>query len=237
MSTLDELFASKQPIAHLYKDKNKTRYANKILVLTDSGYKEVQSFPGLKIQFNGGGNLIKIHESVRITGSLNISLGSDNLVIFNKGCAFKRLNVVFEKANKSSCIFGHNVEATDLKIYAGREDGLETIIGNNTIIARGTTIRMSDGHSILYEGKIINKPVFGVHIGNHVWIAQDVLCLKDSTIPSGCVVGAKACINKSNYLQNSLIVGIPAKVIKQNVEWNWKSYRDLTRHNSSCARK
>ena len=52
-----------------------------------------------------------------------------------------------------------------------------------------------------------------VSIGNDVWISAGCKILRSSKIDDGCIVGAMTLI-KGTFPSNSVIVGIPGKVIK-----------------------
>lgn len=86
-------------------------------------------------------------------------------------------------------------------------------------------IRNSDGHTIyeLESNKIINATNFGIHIGNHVWVGYDVIIIKDACIPYNCVIGAGALVGKGEFVDNSIIVGVPGKTIKTGVNWDSRS--------------
>ena len=61
----------------------------------------------------------------------------------------------------------------------------------------------------------MSKPV---HIGNHVWIGRSAIILKGVTIGAGAIVGAGSVVTR-DVPARSLVAGNPAKVIKENVEW------------------
>lgn len=57
-------------------------------------------------------------------------------------------------------------------------------------------------------------------IGNDVYIGPGAVIFGDIEIADGCYIGANAVVNKSILEPNSVIVGIPTKVIKQDpVHW------------------
>lgn len=87
-------------------------------------------------------------------------------------------------------------------------------IGSDCIIAWDVFISDSDWHAI--KGSVSTSPVL---IGNNVWISHGASILKGSKIPSGCIVGAKSLVSKGFDVENSLIAGMPAKIIKYEVEW------------------
>ena len=87
-------------------------------------------------------------------------------------------------------------------------------IGDNVVIARNVTIRDSDGHSL--NGNNMKSPII---IGNKVWIGTNSTILKGVTVEDGAVVAAGSLVNK-NVPAKCLVGGVPAKILKENVEWN-----------------
>ena len=90
--------------------------------------------------------------------------------------------------------------------------------GDNCILGWNVHIRDCDGHSLFQNGERIN-PNKDVQIGDHVWIGQDVKILKGSAIPENSVVAMNSCVTKSFTEPKTIIGGYPAKVIKQNIDW------------------
>ena len=91
----------------------------------------------------------------------------------------------------------------------------EISIGNDVAISENVTIWDSDAHHIIGKESQMTKPVF---IGNHVWIGMNVTILKGVNIGDGAIIAAGSVVNKS-IPSSCLAGGIPAKVLKENVEW------------------
>ena len=93
----------------------------------------------------------------------------------------------------------------------------EITIGDYCAISDNVQILDSDFHPITYNGKTstISKPV---HIGNHVWIGRSAIILKGVIIGDGAIVGAGSVVTR-DVPARCLVAGNPARVIKENVEW------------------
>lgn len=95
-------------------------------------------------------------------------------------------------------------------------DCFESIrIGHYVVISKGVTIRDSDNHQ--FDN---NTPISApITIGDHVWIGINVTILKGVNIGDGAVVAAGAVV-VSDVAPNTLVGGVPAKLIRENVTWN-----------------
>lgn len=80
-------------------------------------------------------------------------------------------------------------------------------------------VRTSDSHPIydMATGNRIN-PAKDIYIGDHVWIAPDTKIMKGAVIGNGSIIGSNSMVSKE-IPANSLAVGMPAKVVKQDIKW------------------
>jgi acetyltransferase-like isoleucine patch superfamily enzyme len=89
-------------------------------------------------------------------------------------------------------------------------------IGEDVAISENCTIWDSDAHTIQYNTIQYNKPI---KIENHVWIGTNCIILKGVTIGEGAVIAAGSVVNK-DIPPRVLAGGVPAKVLKENVDWS-----------------
>ena len=90
----------------------------------------------------------------------------------------------------------------------------------NSLFANNITIRPSDVHKIIdmKTSLKINKPR-KICIGEHVWIGENCTLLKGCSIPNCSVLGSCSVLTKSFDISNTLYVGVPAKLVKENIRW------------------
>lgn len=88
-------------------------------------------------------------------------------------------------------------------------------IGKDFICAWNVFISDSDWHTI--EGQPKQADVF---IGNHVWIANSCSILKGSIINDNSIVASHSKINNREYPPNVILAGLPAKVVKNDINWS-----------------
>lgn len=86
-------------------------------------------------------------------------------------------------------------------------------IGTDFACANGVVIRDNNAHSI--NGKRDSEPII---IGNHCWIGTNAIILPGTKLGNNCVVAAGSVVNKE-FPDNCLIGGVPARIIKTNIEW------------------
>jgi len=138
-------------------------------------------------------------------------------------CRIEMFNVV--DTMKYKLEIGKNCKLGDhVHIAAGEH----VIIGDNCLMASKiyiSDINHGDYTSTTHASspeippdtrKLSTKPVT---IGDNVWLGDNVCILPGADIGNGCVIGANAIVN-SRIPDNTIAVGVPAKVIKQ---YNFKN--------------
>lgn len=99
-------------------------------------------------------------------------------------------------------------------------------LGNNVHITDGVHFITHDGGTLLYREKVrdleITKPIT---VGNDVYIGTNAILLPGVTIGNNVVIGAGAVVSK-DIPDNSVAVGVPARVIKTADEYLEKLKRE-----------
>lgn len=91
----------------------------------------------------------------------------------------------------------------------------EITIGDDVKISEDVLIRDSDNHMIIRSGYMKTAPI---NIGNHVWIGARAIILKGVTIGDGAVIAAGSVVTE-DVPSNSLVGGVPAKIINNKIKW------------------
>lgn len=96
--------------------------------------------------------------------------------------------------------------------------GERITIGKYVMGGRNVTIRDTNGgHWMNLPGYKNTKPVV---IGDHVWLCEGCTIMPGVKIGAGAVIGAKAVVF-NDVPANTLVVGNPAKVVCDHVEWKY----------------
>ena len=102
--------------------------------------------------------------------------------------------------------------------FLGCAGGLE--IGDDTIIGNFVSFH-SENHNFDRDDLPIRLQGVnhkGIKIGSSCWIGAKVTVLDGTILGDGCVVAAGAVLNGKEYPANSIIGGVPAKIIKSRFE-------------------
>lgn len=144
--------------------------------------------------------------------------GINNSLVIEDGCNFSGLKVGLRMGGVKCCLSTINASA-NRRVYIGVSDGCNVVMGRGCLLSDNIHIHTTDYHPVYdCNGERINPPS-DIIIGNNVWICKDVMINKGTYIPDGCIVGARALVNKKFDTPNAIIAGIPAKVIKHDVRW------------------
>lgn len=164
----------------------------------------------------GSGNTVEIGEKTRIRYCDIYVTGSGNKLVFKDGANLKGVCIELD-GNDCTLIIGKDCVIGENCFISCRERGTQLTIGDNCMFSRNVKVMTSDGHDILKQGQRIN-PAKSIHIGNNVWLADNVTVLKGASIGNNSVVGINSTLTKS-IKHNVIAVGNPARVIQEETNW------------------
>lgn len=169
----------------------------------------------------GTDNVITLGANVKLNDVTISIFGSHNRIVIKDNNNFDSLRIAIEDDGNKIEIGKHNFIGKGSLLAA--LEGTKIHIGDNCMIASPCEIRTSDSHSLLdADGNRVNYAK-DIILGGHVWVGMGVLILKGAILPKNCVVAAKSVVgNMKNVKEGSLLAGIPARVIRENIKWNCK---------------
>jgi acetyltransferase-like isoleucine patch superfamily enzyme len=120
---------------------------------------------------------------------------------------------------------GDGVRATARLVINCRNQG-SVALDEDILIGSDVLLMTDDCHTIIStdDGRRVNPYGGVIQIRKHVWIADEVRIMGDSSIQGDCVVGAGAFVRRIFDQAGVVLAGVPAKVIRENVTWD---HRDL----------
>lgn len=171
-----------------------------------------------KIRIDGKNNKILVEGSIKISKIKIVIKGSNNTLHIKSGA---KINSSFLEIVGDNCsiIIGKNSIIGNGCYLSAKEKDITLSIGDECMLSRNAKLMTSDGHPILKDGKIINSAK-NITLNTKVWVADDVVILKGVEIGSNSIVGIGSVLTKS-IPTNSIAAGNPAKVIKENISWDY----------------
>jgi acetyltransferase-like isoleucine patch superfamily enzyme len=163
--------------------------------------------------------LIKAGSSLILENNVQINALSINGIVLGNHVTIANSSTLICTgviANKGVGIKIGNNSAIGAQSFLGGQGGIE--IGDDVIMGPQVKI-FSENHNYNDPLKVIRKQGEtrkGVKIGNNCWIGAGVVILDGVTLRNGCVVAAGAIVT-SSFPENSILAGIPAKIIKLRI--------------------
>lgn len=218
-----------------FKDRLKTlkessSIINSLIGVVYSLYMRIKYFKGLKVKNEGRA---KLKKDVRgnnnyleigrhsIIKDIRIHIrGNNNRIVFGENCRIEKGCSFWAEGSGIEIRIGNNTSIQYNSHFCAQEDKISIVLGDDCMLSNNIIIRTSDSHSVLNSitKERINPPG-NVIIGNHVWIAAQVIVLKGVQLGDNSIVGTRSIVTKS-VPSNCLAVGMPAKTIKENVTWD-----------------
>lgn len=116
---------------------------------------------------------------------------------------------------------GRNCKATK-NLYILVDHGSRLTVGEDCVFAQDTTILSGDSHPVFQiEHPKRYEAGSRVEISNHVWLGKSSIVLSNAVVGEGCIVAPNSVVGKK-YPNNCLLMGYPAKIIRQNIAYDLK---------------
>lgn len=173
-----------------------------------------------RIIVNGKGSMVRIGSKCRFRNLTIEVLGNNNVIeIADSVMVYERYYISI-KGDNCHCVIGDKTTIGSASLFM-EESGTNITIGEDCMLGRDVCLSTTDFHSVLDNatGKRINYPE-SVSVGNHVWLGYGVTLGKGTSVADNSVVGEHAMVTKKFIQPNICLVGIPAKIIRENINWN-----------------
>lgn len=142
--------------------------------------------------------------------------GSGNVLSIGPGC---RLTLRVFLADGARLSIGAKVTTTGQLTIIAHEGALVTI-DDNCLFSQNIVMRPSDVHKIFdaATGVRLNEPA-PIRIGAGVWVGEQVMFLKGSSVAAGSVVGARSVVTGVFDEPGVVIAGHPARIRRRGIRW------------------
>jgi hypothetical protein len=193
------------------------------IVLTDPN----RRLGEIRVQ-TGGKNNVMFFDNANWGGDCYATirmLGSECVTLFNDiGSGYVGIPDLLMRSSNQLLFWGIGATAVSISMEIEGE-GRSIVIGDDALISNEVWIRNYDMHSMhdLRTGVQISRQPLDTVIERHVWLGQDALLLGCERIGMGTIVGARAML-KGHVPPRVVVVGTPARVIREGVSWGRHPY-------------
>lgn len=194
---------------------------------------------GNKFHIKGKGNKLDLSRSLLLRSRISISGNNNAIVVGDKSILYRSTITICGNNNRIeigegvSCKFGDfSFEDDNGSIFIGSNttvsghthlaciEGRSIRIGEDCLFSSDIIFRVGDSHSILdMDGKRIN-PSQDISVGDHVWIGNRTTLTKGAAVSNDSIIGTGAIVTKTFGQPNVIIAGVPANIIKENINWD-----------------
>ena len=185
-----------------------------------------------RIQFAGTNNILVCEGDIKLTNA-NISFnGSNSIVYLSYSQVTYRFNIIIR--NNSALFIGKNNKIGSTEIHV--EEHQNVIIGDDSIIGSGVSIRTCDSYPI-YDFETKQRVNFSdsILIGDHVWIDKRSYVSKGSQIGSGSIIGVNSYLPPNAVIHSNILAqGNPIQIVRENVFFT-KVFNNNATLRASCG--
>lgn len=168
-----------------------------------------------KLMIDGNDNHINTNGNVCHT-IIKIN-GINNNVVIEDGVIIEKAKIVIRGSNCCVTIKKGTTIGSAYIVCMGKKNSIT--VEEECMLAENIDIWSTDAHPIYKDdGKIVN-PSRPINIGKHVWLGKGSRILKGVNIGTNSIIAMGAIVT-ADIPNNTICAGIPAKVIKENVNWN-----------------
>lgn len=174
-----------------------------------------------RIRISGSGNQLFFSPGASVKDCEIEILGDDHILVIGENVILTQSVLWFEDHHCEINI-GKGTTMQRNGHIAVTEPFRKINIGENCMFSFNVDIRNGDSHSIFSQesGKRINWAK-NVEIGNHVWLGAHTQIIGGTQIGQNSIIGIRSLVNGA-ISENSIAVGIPAKVVKTGFTWDSK---------------
>jgi acetyltransferase-like isoleucine patch superfamily enzyme len=201
--------------AHLYRRLHRTRIrragTGHRLDLGDALLHRCQ------IELSGSGHTLILGPGARLWDVTLRLVGEKHTCIIGSGARLRGGHFLIEDHSGRLEIGANTTLITPMVVCS---EGGAIRVGSDCLVAYGLDLRNSDGHSVLDAAtrRRVNPPA-DTTIADHVWLGNNCQVLKGVTVGTHSIAAARSVITK-NVPPHTLVAGVPAKVIREGVDWD-----------------
>ncbi len=168
-----------------------------------------------RISFSGKGNILYCEDGVILKNS-KIDFNGDHSIVFLQK---SRMDTVLNVSLNFDSVFGFGCENYVngiLNVVISEQTNV--LIGRDCVISFGCWLRTGDPH-LIYDAQSMRRINLSksIYLGDHVWLGQGAVLLKNTRIGSGSIVGAMSVVPGKELISNASYAGNPCRLVRTNI--------------------
>lgn len=172
------------------------------------------------IKISGSNNTIVVEDFAVLNKASIYIHGNNNTITIGRWSHLAGTDLFIEDSGNTITI-GEKTKILG-KTHLAAIEGTKISIGKDCLFSSDVHFRTGDSHSVLdMQGRRINASE-DIVIGDHVWLGTKVTCLKGARVPDHSILAACSLVTGKFDVPNCVLAGVPAKVVKQNIDWSIK---------------
>lgn len=172
----------------------------------------------VNIRIKGSNNTLIIGDFARLSGTTIYINGSNNRITIGDWSYLGETDLFMEDDGGSIAI-GSRTKFLG-KTHLAVIEGTSITIGEDCLFSSDIQLRTGDSHSVLdLQGRRINESR-DIVLGDHVWVGTKAFLNKGTKVASHSIVGACAMVTKAFDEPNCALAGVPARIVKRDVDWS-----------------
>lgn len=165
----------------------------------------------------GNNNKVIINDDCLINDVEIVLYGNNNILVIQKGVRIKYHSSIYLNGNAFFEIGqGSGIGSFETQF----KDGIIKV-GEKCMFSVGIVFRNDDGHRVFdKETNLQTNHPGDITIGNHVWVCKNASIIKKCSIGDNSIIAFGAVVTKGCEA-GCILAGNPAKVVKENISWDY----------------
>lgn len=173
---------------------------------------------------SGDHNVVEIKPGAVVENMRIFMRGNSHRLFIGARCHLKGGDFYFED-DRCTIRIGDRTTVESAH-FAVTEPDRSIVIGEDCMFSTGIELRTGDSHSIIDNTTQMRiNYAKDIHVKNHVWIGANAIILKGVTLGNDSIVGTGSLVT-ADVPDNCIAAGIPAKVVRENINWLKKRVYD-----------
>ena len=197
---------------------------NKFMLIKDGKAIMNPKIKGLSVEFISENGMVILNDPIKKIQNLKIVCGKNSKIEIQDTKKYY-IDTTISAASENSVItiWKNTSMNRGCSVICDFEPNMSITIGDECMFVPEVWMRTSDGHGVYstITKERLNKAQ-NKKIGNHVWVLSRCFITKGTELGNNLIIATGSVVTNKFDTENTMIGGIPAKLIKSDVVWTRK---------------